>query len=202
MMTGVGVILGTAAYMSPEQAKGRPADKRSDVWAFGCVLYEMLTGKRAFGGEDVSDTLANVLKSEPNWTPLGGVPGHIQLLIRRCLEKDRQARISDVGVARFLLADSVVPSAFASRDTGARRSHGPALVFGAAGLAIGIALAAAASWMTFRRLQEAPRPVRFKVVASVTYPMRSGGARFALSPEWSRRSSTLVDSARTSEIKD
>src|ERR1043165_674257 len=67
MMTGIGVILGTAAYMSPEQAKGRPADKRSDVWAFGCVLYEMLTGKRAFDGEDVGDTLASILRSEPDW---------------------------------------------------------------------------------------------------------------------------------------
>ena len=68
MMTGVGVLLGTAAYMAPEQAKGREADKRSDIWAFGCVLYEMLTGKRAFDGEDVSDTLANVLKNEPDWS--------------------------------------------------------------------------------------------------------------------------------------
>src|SRR5215831_969095 len=67
-MTGVGTLLGTAAYMSPEQAKGRPADKRSDVWAFGCVLYEMLTGKRAFDGDDVSDTLATVLKGEPKWS--------------------------------------------------------------------------------------------------------------------------------------
>ena len=65
-----GVILGTAAYMSPEQAKGRAADKRSDVWAFGCVLYEMLTGRRPFEGEDVADTLAAVLKSEPDWNAL------------------------------------------------------------------------------------------------------------------------------------
>jgi serine/threonine-protein kinase len=70
MMTGVGMLLGTAAYMSPEQAKGRPADKRSDIWAFGCVLYEMLTGKRAFEGEDVSDTLAGVLRGEPDWSAL------------------------------------------------------------------------------------------------------------------------------------
>ena len=70
MMTGVGVVLGTAAYMSPEQAKGRAADKRSDVWSFGCVLYEMLTGRRAFRGEDVSDTLAEVLKGDPDWNAL------------------------------------------------------------------------------------------------------------------------------------
>ncbi len=69
-MTGIGVLLGTAAYMSPEQAKGREADERSDVWGFGCVLYETLTGKRAFDGEDMSDTLASVLKSEPDWAAL------------------------------------------------------------------------------------------------------------------------------------
>jgi serine/threonine protein kinase len=68
MLTGMGTILGTAAYMAPEQAKGRPADKRSDVWAFGCVLYEMLTGRRAFEGDDASDTMAAVLRAEPDWT--------------------------------------------------------------------------------------------------------------------------------------
>jgi serine/threonine protein kinase len=81
-MTGVGVILGTAAYMSPEQAKGRAADKRSDVWALGCVLYEMLTGKRAFEGEDVSDTLAAVLRGEPDWTALpADVPPAVRTLL-------------------------------------------------------------------------------------------------------------------------
>jgi eukaryotic-like serine/threonine-protein kinase len=104
MMTGVGMILGTAAYMSPEQAKGRPADKRSDIWAFGCVLYEMLTGKRAFEGEDVSDTLAAVLRAEPDWTALApDVPVAIQTLVRRCLEKDRRTRIADISTARFLM---------------------------------------------------------------------------------------------------
>ena len=90
MMTGVGTILGTAAYMSPEQAKGRPADRRSDSWAFGCVLYEMLTGKRAFEGEDVSDTLAAILRGEPDWTLLpADVSLSIRTLVQRCLEKDR-----------------------------------------------------------------------------------------------------------------
>src|SRR6266849_6384285 len=101
-------IIGTAAYMSPEQAKGRAVDKRSDVWAFGCVCFEMLTGTRAFEGEDVADTLAKVLKREPDWTALpADVPDQIRLLITRCLEKDRKARISDVGVARFLLTETI-----------------------------------------------------------------------------------------------
>src|SRR5262245_48312478 len=90
-MTTMGVILGTAAYMSPEQAKGKPADKRSDIWAFGCVLYEMLAGKRAFDGEDVSDTLAAVIRGEPNWTALRAtVPIAVRTLIKGCLEKDRR----------------------------------------------------------------------------------------------------------------
>jgi Tol biopolymer transport system component len=106
-MTQVGLILGTAAYMSPEQAKGRPADKRSDVWAFGCVLYEMLTGRRAFEGEDTSDTLASVLKSDPDWTALPtDVPPAIRTLIQRCLAKDRRHRISDVSVASFILTET------------------------------------------------------------------------------------------------
>src|SRR5262249_38918902 len=105
-MTQAGMILGTAAYMSPEQGKGRPVDKRSDVWAFGCVLYEMLTGRRAFDGEDVSETLASILRSEPDWNALPAeVPEPIRLLLHRCLEKDRSKRISDVSIARFLLTE-------------------------------------------------------------------------------------------------
>ena len=117
MMTRVGVILGTAAYMSPEQAKGRAADRRSDVWAFGCVLYEMLTGKRAFEGEDVSDTLAAVLRGEPDWSGLAtNVPPAMVILIKRCLQKDRRERIGGMSAARFVLfeTDLVVPASRAS----------------------------------------------------------------------------------------
>src|SRR5262249_12710716 len=93
-MTMAGVVLRTAAYMSPEQAKGRPADKRSDIWAFGCVFYEMLAGKRAFEGEDVSDTLAAVLRGDPDWTSIPrDVPAPIRMLLQRCLVKDRERRI-------------------------------------------------------------------------------------------------------------
>src|SRR5262245_33478352 len=99
-----GMILGTAAYMSPEQAKGRPVDRRTDIFAFGCVLYEMLTGKRAFEGEDISDTLAAVLRAEPNWTALPQhLPPLLAKLIQQCLVKDRAKRIADISVAKFLL---------------------------------------------------------------------------------------------------
>src|SRR5262249_38275039 len=87
--TRPGVMWGTAAYMAPEQAKGRAADKRSDIWAFGCVLYEILTGKRAFEGEEITDTLAAVLRAEPDWTALPpSTPTSIRRLLLRCLEKD------------------------------------------------------------------------------------------------------------------
>ena len=109
-MTRMGVILGTAAYMSPEQAKGRAADKRIDVWAHGCVLYEMLTGKRAFEGEDVSDTLAAVLRADPDWNALPpDVPASVRTLIERCLEKDRRKRVADVSTALFVLGEPTIP---------------------------------------------------------------------------------------------
>ncbi len=107
-MTGVGVILGTAAYMAPEQAKGLPADKRSDIWAFGCVLYETLTGTRAFGGEGVSDTLANVLRSEPDWSALPTtVSSAIRTLLQRCLTKDRKRRLDSAAAARLEIDDAL-----------------------------------------------------------------------------------------------
>jgi serine/threonine-protein kinase len=106
--THAGVILGTAAYMSPEQARGKTVDKRADIWAFGAVLYEMLTGKPAFDGETVSDTLAAVIKTQPNWDLLpAGVPATILKLLRRCLEKDPKLRLRDIGDARIEIADAI-----------------------------------------------------------------------------------------------
>ena len=104
MMTGVGMILGTAAYMSPEQAKGRVVDKRSDVWAFGCVLYEMVTGRRAFPADDVSDTLALVLKADPDWNTIpSDVPRAVCELMQGCLRKNQKERISSLSTALFVL---------------------------------------------------------------------------------------------------
>src|SRR5262249_52346865 len=111
-MTQAGMILGTAAYMSPEQAKGRAVDKRSDLWAFGAVLFEMLTGQRAFSGEDVADTLAHVLMKEPDWTTLSpNTPVPIRKLLRRCLKKNRQQRLDSAADARLEIEDALTAPA-------------------------------------------------------------------------------------------
>jgi eukaryotic-like serine/threonine-protein kinase len=124
-MTGMGIIMGTAAYMSPEQARGRMVDKRTDVWAFGAVLYEMLTGARAFEGEDIAETIASVVKDTPNWAAMpADVPPQIVTLIQRCLDKDRNARIGDMAVARFLLSDHAASAIVAIPRAGASSSSG------------------------------------------------------------------------------
>ncbi len=102
--TRTGIILGTAAYMSPEQARGQTVDKRTDIWSFGCVLYEMLAGRAAFAGPTVTDTLVKVLDREPDWTQLPtDLPAGIQALLRRCLTKDLKHRLRDIGDARPMI---------------------------------------------------------------------------------------------------
>jgi serine/threonine-protein kinase len=104
MATQAGIILGTAAYMSPEQAKGKTVDRRTDIWAFGCVFYEMLTGKRAFGGETVTDALAAVIRGEPDWALLSATtPQAVRNLLQRCLKKDPKQRLQSIGEARITL---------------------------------------------------------------------------------------------------
>jgi len=110
--TRAGVILGTAAYMSPEQARGKLADRRSDVWSFGCVFYEILTGQRAFAGETVSDILAGILRGEPDWKALpADPPPLVRSLLRRCLQKDLARRLQHIGDARIEIEEARWPLA-------------------------------------------------------------------------------------------
>jgi serine/threonine protein kinase len=108
LTTGPGVLLGTAAYMSPEQAKERPADKRSDIWAFGCVLFEMLTGTLAFDGDSVSETLANILHHEPDWSRVQAT-ADVQRLLKTCLQKELRRRLRDVADAQLFLESADRP---------------------------------------------------------------------------------------------
>jgi predicted Ser/Thr protein kinase len=134
--TRMGVIMGTAAYMAPEQARGQQVDKRADIWAFGVVLFEMLSGKRLFGGETVSDTLAEVLKKEIDFTALPKeTPPHIRRLLRRCLERDRKKRLRDIADA---WGEPDEPAAPAPAD---RPRWLPWLLAGVLGLSLAVALA-------------------------------------------------------------
>jgi Tol biopolymer transport system component len=120
MATQAGVLLGTAAYMSPEQAKAKPVDRRADIWAFGCVLYEMLTRKTAFHGDTVTDTLAAVIKEVPDWSQLpAATPMRVRVLLQRCLQKDAKQRLRDMGDARISL-DEVLSGAPEQSSTAAK----------------------------------------------------------------------------------
>ena len=106
--TRAGVLLGTAAYMSPEQARGKPVDKRADIWSFGCILYETLTGRQTFPGETVSDTIAAVLTKEPEWSALpNSTPVKARDLLRRCLQKDSKERLHDIADARIEIKEAL-----------------------------------------------------------------------------------------------
>src|SRR5215472_4612566 len=106
--TRAGVMLGTAAYMAPEQARGKRVDRRADIWAFGCVLYEMLTGRSAFSGETISDILAGVIRAEPEWSSLPvAIPPRIRELLRRCLQKDIKQRLQAIGEARIAIEQAM-----------------------------------------------------------------------------------------------
>ncbi|HEX7794525.1 MAG TPA: protein kinase [Vicinamibacterales bacterium] len=147
-MTQAGMILGTAAYMAPEQARGKGVDKRADIWAFGCVLFEMLTGRRAFDAEDVSLTLAEIMKSEPDWRALpASVSPALRTFLRRCLVKDPRHRIRDVGDVRLALEGAFddASEAAAASTVAARRAPWSRALPVVAVFVVG-AMAAAAGW--------------------------------------------------------
>jgi eukaryotic-like serine/threonine-protein kinase len=128
MATQAGIILGTAAYMSPEQAKGKAVDRRTDIWAFGCVLYEMLTGKMAFSGETVTDTLAAVIRAEPEWSALAAsMPQAVRNLLQRCLKKDPRQRLQSIGDARIAIEETLSGAAKQSESSPALSGMNSAL---------------------------------------------------------------------------
>ena len=150
-LTEKGLVLGTPTYMSPEQARGRQVDRRTDIWAFGCVLYECLTGARAFEGETLSDVLAAVLQDQPDWTRLpSGTPAHVRGLMSRCVQKDPRRRLRDIGDARLELEEGGAGAAPAAslEATPGERSLAGALVPALGGMLLGAALAAL--WTTSR----------------------------------------------------
>jgi Tol biopolymer transport system component len=161
--TARGVIIGTAAYMSPEQARGKLVDKRADIWAFGVVLYEMLTGRRLFTGETVSDILAEVLKSDPDLTTLpSDTPPRVRRLLARCLERDPRRRLRDIGDARIELDDGDEPLTPAETPRGWLRAVS---IF-----AVGVAVALIGASVAWTRLRPTPAgdaaPVRFLITPS------------------------------------
>jgi serine/threonine-protein kinase len=156
--TAAGLILGTAAYMSPEQARGKAVDKRADIWAFGVLLFEMLTGRRLFQGETVSDTLAAVLKTDPDWTALPpDTAAGIRSLLRRCLDRDARCRLRDIGEARVGLTPGA--SEAAANEPAARRARGIAPWFAGAVAVLAALAGAAFGRMAPRAEKAAPRPL-------------------------------------------
>ncbi len=161
--TEAGMILGTAAYMAPEQARGKTVDRRADIWAFGVVLWEMLTGQQLFEGETITDVLANVVHREPDWNR---VPQRTRRLLRSCLERDPRKRLQDIGDARLLLDEEAGPVA-AYLPAPAPTVHSVSLVMGSkiawGAAAVFLVLMAALAWFHFREKAPEAETVRFQV---------------------------------------
>ena len=187
--TQAGIILGTAAYMSPEQARGKVVDKRADIWAFGCVLCEMLTGRRAFAGDDVGETLARVIESEPDWSllPVALSPG-IRRLLGRCLEKDPRKRLRDIGEARVQLdeprvaeIERLTPSDSTDQQPRRRGRAFAGIAAAVCGLIIGAAGTAAV--LVRSNGSNTPNIARFTIVSSgAQLGLPPGEQPFAISP--------------------
>ena len=206
--TQAGVILGTAAYMAPEQARGKATDKRADIWAFGCVLYEMLSGRRAFEGEDASETMAFVMVREPDWAALpSDVPAAIRLLLRRCLEKDRRKRVADIAAALFVLDEATglaatddavrVPRggpADAAGSAGAihadpayvRSIRRRALLIGAAAVVVTAAIVGAAVWWTTRPASPSVSRTTITTSGATALTVNNADRDIAITPDGSR----------------
>jgi serine/threonine protein kinase len=190
--TGMGVILGTAAYMSPEQAKGKTADRRADVWAFGVVLFEMVTGRQVFTGETASEVMASVMKEEADWTALPpNLPASIRRLLRRCLEKDPKKRLSSMSDVRLELSDTNEPQPAVPAVSAAKPSSWPV----PAAAAAGIILTSLAFLFVVPALrpQAAREPSRVSVLGPEGVSLSFEAADSAISPDGRTLVFTTVD---------
>jgi Tol biopolymer transport system component len=192
--TQAGIILGTAAYMSPEQARGATVDKRADLWAFGVVLWEMLTGTRLFEGATVSDTLAAVLRAEPDWTALpAATPAPVRRLLRRCLDKDRKRRLDSAAAARLEIDEALTAPATADgavavvgRHTGVVTSH--QVAWSAAAVLL-VACASLTAVLVLRGTPPSPATISF----DVNPPGSGRGLQIALSPDGTHLASLVAE---------
>ena len=188
--TAAGVILGTAAYMSPEQARGKAVDRRTDIWSFGCVLYECLTSRRCFDGETTSDLIASILQGEPDWNALPAqTPVRVRELLRRCLDKDTRRRLRDIGDARIEIEEAIaqrtssasgVAAAAAAADArmaAPRRAWALGALAGAA-----VALVAAFAWQAAHRAPAAGA-TRFEIASTDAMRIVNDPGSLALSPD-------------------
>ena len=181
--TREGVVLGTAAYMSPEQARGKPVDKRTDIWAFGCVLFEMLTGHAAFPGETVSDTIGAILHSEPAWATLPpSVPVRVRELLKRCFEKDARLRLRDIGDARYELDARTEPVGPRSDD--AVPTPNPRLAWLLAAMAILLAVTAVGWTMRTSREVNSTAPIASRAISITNTPDPEFGPAISPDGKW------------------
>ena len=179
--TQAGIILGTAAYMAPEQARGKTVDKRADIWAFGVVLYEMLTGLRAFPGEDITDTIVSVVSKEPDWSALpAATTVGLRRLLGRCLKKEPKVRLQAIGEARVQIDELIsgapdeMPTAVVAQPASAPRRR--SVVVASMMLFVGAAVAAIATWALTRTAPAKLQPVRFALVPPVAQQLRVHGS--------------------------
>jgi serine/threonine protein kinase/Tol biopolymer transport system component len=177
-MTRMGVIMGTAAYMSPEQARGKAVDKRADIWAFGVVLFEMLTAQRAFPGEDLTDTLAAIVKLDPKWDAVGAdVPARVRQVLRVCLQKDPRQRAQAMGDVRLALEGAFETTAPQTTVATSSRPRGRLAWMVAA---VAVLVAAALAIPALRYLRETPPP---ETRTEINTPATNRPTDFALSPD-------------------
>jgi eukaryotic-like serine/threonine-protein kinase len=189
--TDTGIIMGTAAYMSPEQARGMPLDKRTDIWAYGVVLFEMLTGREMFPGETVSDILAGVLRAEFDWRGLSpSTPPPVQRLLRRCLQRDRKKRLADIADARLEIDEALAGAPLE------REAAPPAAIHRRLPWVVASLFALAAVAASLLHLRQSP-PEQLLLKFSVAPPEGAAFGTIAISPNGRRLAYTAMGSGKT-----